>query len=217
MKKILLLGLSSMLFWACSPRDIDSTIEDLDLTITTQKEGTVFTNYQTYAIPDSVYIITGDENNLDSFARNQTIDVTILNEIDTQMEQLGYVKVDTSENPDVGIFVARLINTTEGTAYVPGYCGGGWGWGYGGGGYWGYPGYGYCSPGAAYEYNYSTGTVMVSMVDLNTVDVENEVLSVLWTMVSNGYIEDNTKTANKSRIQTNIARGFEQSPYLQTN
>ena len=131
MKKILLLGLSGLMLCACAPKDIETNIDDLDLTVTNQKKGTVFTNYKTYAIPDSVYIITGNENNQDSFALDNTIDVTILNEIKTQMKSMGYTKVDLSADPDVGLFASRLIITTSGTSYVPGYCGDGWGWGWG--------------------------------------------------------------------------------------
>ena len=211
MKKILLLALTSMMLWACSPKNITTSIDDLDLTITNHKEGTNFSNYKTYAIPDSVFILTDDENK-DTFALTSA-DKTILNEVNTQMQKYGYAKIEIADTattpPDVVLNVARLIVTQEGTGYIPGYCGGGWGGG------WGYPGYGYCYPGTAYDYDYSTGTVMVSMASFADFQLKKNI-PVLWTMASNGYISDDTYVANTSRIRTNIARGFEQSPYLQT-
>jgi hypothetical protein len=214
MKRILLLGLSGLMLWGCSPKNTEATIDELDLTITNKKEGTDFSQYKTYAITDSVQIITEDPNK-DSSAR-QEVDIIILNEIDAQMDKYGYEKIalkDTAvRTPDIVLDVARLVLDNSGTAYVPGYCGGGgyWGWG------WGYPSYGWCYPGYAVDYNYSTGTVIVNYADLKLLDVEEQVITVLWTMTSNGYIQGDGKNVDESRVQTNIARGFEQSPYLQT-
>jgi hypothetical protein len=212
MKKILLLGLSSLMLWGCSPKKIETSIDELDLTITKRKEGTDFTQYNTYAITDSVQIITDDPNK-DSSAL-QSVDITILAEVDVQLKKYGYTKIELKDTavtrPDVVIDVSRLVLTNSGTGYVPGYCGGGGYWG------WGYPGYGWCYPGYTYDYNYSTGTIIVGYADLKLLDQDQQLIPVLWTMASNGYIQGDNNTINHARVRTNIARGFEQSPYLQT-
>ncbi len=210
MKKILTLFFISSMFWGCSPKIDDISVEDLDITVTTHEEGTDFSSLGTYALADSVYIIAyDDDGNLieDTFAL-ENVDVIIIDQVRDEMTKLGYTEVDTSANPSVGIYISRVTNSVSGTGFVPGWCGGGW---------WGYPGYGWCYPGYGYSYEYKTGSLLVDMIDLQSRDDENNSFQVLWHMTSNGYItSDNINAFSEPRVRANVSRGFEQSSYLQT-
>ena len=210
MRRYFLGALAAIGLFSCSPKVEDVTYEDLDLNVSYRQDGSVFTQYKTYSLPDSVYIITGDDDNLDSFARKD-VDITILEEIEKQMDGYGYTKVDTSSNPDVGLLVSRLIIDHKGGGFSPGYCYPGWGWG------WGYPGSGWCYPGYGYTYNYSTGSILIDMVDFKNHTPDGETSPELpWRYIANGYLNDNAYVFNTNRLKANVARGFEQSPYLRT-
>jgi hypothetical protein len=204
MKKLLLLGVSAMLLWSCSPRSEDTTIDQLDLTITVPKDGTDFQQYKTYAIRDSVWVISSDPDTGDSLAKTET-DIVILEEINEQMAKLGYTKIELEDtattNPDLAVDVTRLVNNFSGGGYVPGYCSGGWG-------YWGY-----CYPGQVYSYSYDTGTITVSFLDLKNRQTGDEYLDLVWHLYANGYMQDNS-LSNNNRLKANISRGFDQSTYL---
>lgn len=211
MKKLFLIGMYSILLWACTPKREDVYIDDLDLTATSQRNGVDFTKYKTFALPDSIYIFQGDTSLADSFAL-ETVDEIILDEVEKQMKALNYTLLDKTENPDVGLEISRLVIENIGTGYVPGWCGGGWG-----GGWWGYPGYGYCYPGYTYDYSYKTGTIIINYLDLINIDDTEKLINSNWVMTSNGYIDDNAKIFDETRVRNNISRGFEQSQYLRTN
>ena len=213
MKKILQTVLAVTILWSCSPKIEDVSIEDLDITVSAVEPGTNFSQFKTYAIPDSVYIIEydSDGNQKDSFAL-ESLDDVIIDQVKEEMSKMGYSKVDTSQNPDVGIFVSRISKDHSGIGFTPGYCSG---WG---GGWWGYPGYGWCYPsyGYEYEYEYKTGSVIVDMIDMGSINKEENTFTAVWHMLSNGYLSGDNPPSEQ-RVRNNISRGFEQSQYLKTN
>ena len=211
MRKILQTVFAVSFFLSCSPKIEDVNIDDLDITVSAAEPGIDFSQYKTFAIPDSVYIIEYDEqgNQIDTFALTK-LDKVALNQVNEEMSKLGYTKVDTSQNPDVGIFISRISESHSEVGFTPGYCSD---WG---GGYWGYPGYGWCYPSYGYEYEYKTGSVIVDMIDMSSINQEENTFTVVWHMLSNGYLSGDTPPTER-RVKNNISRGFEQSQYLKTN
>ena len=193
---------------ACAPTVEDVTYEDLDVNVSFKQDDADFQQYNTYAVADSVHIITGDENNLDSFAL-EAVDEVILEEIRNQMDGYGYTEAPKGTTPDVALIVARLVVDHTGGGFTPGYCYPGWGWGW--------PGYGWCYPGYGYTYNYSTGTIMIDMLDIknfggNIGDDDHPVAP--WRYIANGYLKSTSIVFDERRVRENVARGFEQSTYL---
>ncbi|MDB4835401.1 DUF4136 domain-containing protein [Cyclobacteriaceae bacterium] len=209
MNRLITVAAIALAALGCSPKVENVSIEDLDLTITTRDESMDFSPFSTYSMPDSVLVVSTDENTADSFAL-EAIDHLIIDQIEVEMTKLGYSRVDTVQNPDVGIVASRITKDYTGVGYLPGWCSGG------GGGWWGYPGYGWCYPGYGYEYSYKTGSIIIDMIDINNIDHGNGQLKVLWHMMSNGYLNSDGSTSDR-RVKTNITRGFEQSQYLKVN
>jgi hypothetical protein len=106
-----------------------------------------------------------------------------------------------------------LISALKSDWQVSGWYPGGW-WGWypwypGGGWYPGYPGYGY-------TYNFSTGTVNITMIDPQRWDPNNPEVGPVWSGALNGLLGD-TRAGASTRIRNGINQAFAQSPYLKVN
>lgn len=168
-----------------------------------------FASYKTFAIRDTIGVITGDPDDSVWYDNDAQ---SIINEVITQMTTAGYTQVSRFAKPDLGIQLVGLRNTTV-YAIPPGYWWGypGWGspcyWGYcGGWGYW-YPYY--------YTVTVSTGTIIVEMADLKNAG-ENGKINIVWNAVGNGQVGTSTSFIVDQCIRT-VVQGFQQSPYLKTN
>ena len=95
-----------------------------------------FSSYKTFAIKGDIEVITGNPN--DSIWNDQDAQ-SIINAVVQHMTAAGYVQVPVHSNPDLGIQLVGIRNTTVYTI-PPGY----W-WGYSGWGSHDY--YGYCGGG----------------------------------------------------------------------
>ncbi|UXP31359.1 DUF4136 domain-containing protein [Reichenbachiella agarivorans] len=195
-----LLLLILLLVSGCYPDEINST-EELDLVMTSYDETTIEAhNFKTYAMPDSV--LHNDSNN-DS---EHKFDAAILNRIIKNMTSYGYTRINPhTTRPDV-VILPEVITTENYQAggcwdcwfwYDPWYPG--WGWGY-------YP--------PSYVYSYSTGTILIAMVNQNDVDDQNEDSKAVWIGAVNGLLRN---SLSQSRVEELIDQAFLQSPYLQTN
>jgi len=117
------------------------------------------------------------------------------------MTDLGYTKVDISASPNLILAPAALEVTT--VSYWYPY----WGW------YWGgyYPGWGYpYYPTGGYYSSYSTGTLMMNLIDPQTQSADGNALTQ-WTGAANGIL---TSTYSSDRVNKLIDQAFAQSPYL---
>jgi hypothetical protein len=100
--------------------------------------------------------------------------------------------------------------TTETNVYWGYVWWGYWGWypywpvGWGASSNWYYPGY-------WYPYSYSTGTLMVGMVD-GTAPAAEERVPLIWTAAVNGVLAD--ASTNLAVATAGIDQAFQQSPYL---
>ena len=164
-------------------------------------------NVKTYYLVDTINFITDDPENVD-----HKYDALILSTIVTNLDQIGYVPVDTSNDspPDVLVTVSVTTSTTSG--WVPGYPyypGWDWWWGYPGWDWWwGYPG-GYYP----YYYSFSTGTLFITMGDPNNPIEDNKgniKLPVVWGAAFNGMLSSSTQDM-KSRIERSINQAFAQT------
>jgi hypothetical protein len=168
-----------------------------------------FTTYKTFAIKNSIGVITGDPK--DSVWDDADAQA-IINEVVSQMTAYGYTQVPVHANPDLGIQLMGLRNTTI-YAIPPGY----W-WGYPGWGspcYWGYcGGYGYWYP-YYYTVSVSTGTLIVEMADLKN-SAANGKLNIVWDIVGNGQVGTSSAFIVDPCMKT-VVQGFQQSPYLKNN
>ncbi len=194
----------------CYPKGAEY-VEELDLVVTSFDEQYDFSSKLTYSIPDSVPKIDGDDfddpdgDGKPDFVGSDYSDA-ILNAIKDNMAANGWTLVDKNANPDVTILPSTMTTTNIYYYYDWWY----WGWYYPG---W-YPGWGWYYPGyyPPYVTGYRSGSVFIQMVDNESIP-RDENAHVAWVCLLNGLAEGGTANIT-SRIQTNIAKGFAQSPYL---
>jgi hypothetical protein len=200
---------------ACYPGD-PSSVTQLDVVLTIHDSTANFGGFLTYAMPDSVVHVTGDSldiGDIEDLPRDY--DDLILETVEENMEDLGYVREDDPEDngADLLLFVAAV--GTESTSYW--YV---WDWWY----YWGwypgwgyYPGYGpgwgwYYPPGWVGSVTYEQGTLLLTLVDPDEADEEEELIGVIWGGAVRGLL--GSSSIAEQRIVDGIDQAFDQSPYL---
>lgn len=190
--------LGVFILWGCYPQGPEYA-EDLDIVLTSHNKEFNYAGKTTYAMPDKIVKITGkviDEGGTPEYIQNSK---RILDMIEANMTTYGWTKVDVDADPDLLLLPAAWETTT--IYYWYDY----WYWWYGG--YWGwyYPYY----PPVSYS-SYSTGTLLMSIVDPNEVSTDEFPIKV-WTGVINGLL---TGSYNETRIREAIDKAFAISPYL---
>jgi hypothetical protein len=196
----------------CYP-DEPEYIDELDLVYTNHSASFAFNTKRTFAMPDSVVKITGDNyddpdgNGKPEFVKS-TYSTAIITSLKQQMQANGWQLVDKNANPDVILLPSTMTTTNIYYYYDWGY----WGWWYGGYYGWYYPGW-YYPP---YITGYRSGSVFIQMIDRTTATPGSDNVAIVWNMIVNGLAEgDQTNIA--ARIQSSIVQGFQQSPYLKIN
>jgi hypothetical protein len=179
-------------------------IEELDLVYSNYDPATDFTAKQTYAIPDKIMkidddLIAGDDPNY----LNEIYAGPMLDRINQNMSTNGWQKVEKDENPDVLLAPVAIELTT--TVYY-GY-GGYWDWWYGGWYGWYYP--------YPVTTSYSTGSLVVTMLDAKNLSPDDKMPAV-WNFIVNGLLEGSTSEFN-ARYTKGINQAFTQSPYIKIN
>lgn len=185
---------------SCYPEK-DRTIEDFDLVGTRFADNVNFNDYKTYYLYDSVVIVydtTGDKPDYPKDEAN-----VIISGIRQNMMKYGWVEVARGDTPDVYIEAAVWNNKIVGASYYPGWGYPGWGWNP----WWGYPGWG-----VSY-YSYTTGTVLMSMMDVKNYDHSDKPAKVIWTGGLNGLVSSSNNN-NLNRIEYSVNQAFTQSAYL---
>ena len=197
--------------WGCYPKGAEY-IDEVDIVYTNYSSEFDFISKKTYAIPDSVIKITGDNFlDPDGDGKPQFMSpanaAVILTQINKNMQDYGWTRVDKNDNPDV-ILLASTNTTTNlyyyydwsyWGWYYPGYYPG-WGWGYG----WYYP---------PYVTGYRSGSIFVQMVDHHSATPTIENVPVVWNCIINGLAEGGSASIS-ARTQKGIDKAFSQSPYL---
>ena len=206
MKKIVFPCLAVLLLASCYPTS-PTYVQTYDMVITNYNPDFNFSSKQTFAIPDSVIVVTGDKvdnPNAPLQYVSSAYAALIVNAISSNLTSLGWTRVNKSQNPDVMLFPAAMQTTYLYYYYDYWYY---WDWWYGGYYGWYYPGY--YPPVVS---SYTTGTLLVTMVDQNALTPDQE-LPVEWTMVINGLLTGDITSAS-SRISSSIDQAFKQSQYL---
>jgi hypothetical protein len=123
------------------------------------------------------------------------------------MQTLNYVKVDSSENPDIGLVISIITQTN----YVFSYS-----YWYYYPPYWGYPGYGYSYPWATYMGSYEEGALVFDMADLKNINHQGQNINGMWSALVGGILTGKSSSVISKRLINGIDQAFTQSPYLGT-
>ena len=178
---------------------------DLDMVWTNYDEAINFAGFKTYYVPDSI-ILEDDVEPEDAEALQEYYDA-VLKEVNDNMAALNYVRVDSSDSPDMGLGITLISRTTHVISYNYWYY-------YPP--YWGYPGYGYYYPWGTYVGSYEEGAVIIDMADLSNIDEENRKINAIWAALVGGVLTGDKKTVISSRLISGIDQACAQSPYLGT-
>jgi len=196
---VLLLAVA--LFISCYPGD-QLTVSDTDTVVTVFDKKADFSAKMTYAMPDTVLHLV-KEGDKDTISRKY--DASILSQIHSHMDALGYTLVTDPAAADVHVLTAVSVRDYVGYAYY-----GGW-WNYWYGyypPYWGwYPYY----PSGGVAYSYSVGTIFILMMDPHKTTSDNKPVPPIWIAALNGMVDSGT---NSKRIESGINQAFDQSKYL---
>jgi hypothetical protein len=193
-------------FSSCSKDPLSNlTAEESRIYITNQDSTANFSSFRTYSISDSVVV----SNNGQVSRQLNSTDQAFIGAVKSEMQNRGYTLVSKSSNPDIGINVNRIYNTSTGVVayrdYYDTYYGS-----YYDPYYWGYPGYGYYTPYSYATYSVREGALSVDLLDLKNAATKNKI-EVIWTGLIRGSGIFDATTAG-SQVKTL----FDQSPYLKT-
>ena len=172
----------------------------------TDHDSTVnFSSYHTYSISDSVAVIDGNQ----SAKQLDEADAAYIAAVKKYMDGMGYTLVEKSANPDLGVDISHIVNTSTGVVSYPDY----WGYydAYYDPYYWGYGGYDYYVPYAYDVYTVREGALSIDLLDLKNAASTNKI-NLVWTGVIRGEGIFNASTADSQ-----VKALFDQSPYLKTN
>lgn len=197
------LGLA-VAFTGCSKDPLnDLSGEESRIYITNYDQTTNFSALTTFSISDTVTVINDGQVSKQA----TTTDLAFVNAIKQQMQSRGYTLVGRGANPDIGINVSRVYNTSTGVISYNNY------WndyaGFYDPYYWGYGGYNYFMPYSYATYSIREGALSIDMLDLKGANNNN--IKVAWTGLIRGSAIFNS--APGPQIETL----FQQSPYLKAN
>lgn len=182
------------------------TEEESRIYITNHDSAINFTNYKTYSIADSVLVI--DNGSVVGRQANDW-DAQMIAAIKSAMTARGFVQVDRTQNPDLGINLGRVFNTSTNLVNLSDY------WGSYGGYYdpyyWGYGGYDYYYPPVYGYYQSTEAAFSIDLIDLKNAS-SAQTIKVVW----NGLIRGEG-IFNNNNVQSQVQALFDQSPYLKAN
>ncbi len=200
-------GIMLIVMGGCAPDSGFNSISDYDVVVTHYDPEADYQTYTTFAVADTVAHLGNPSGSDDGISK--AIDPIIIDEITAQMIRMGYTLESDPENNPPDLFMLPGITVSTWTGYVPGYP---WYPGYGWGGWYPYypwyPGY---MPG--YTYSYDTGTIIIDMADVATLDGETGDIEVIWTSGITGVVSGSS-SSNYDRVEGGIRQAFDQSPYL---
>lgn len=212
---IAIIPLGLTLLQGCYPNDSLSS-DETDVVLTFYNDSVDFNTLSTYFMNDTVFIL-GDDDEKEPIDNPEVI----INQIATNMAAAGYTRIseESQDKPDIIILTGAFTSTTVSVGWWYPYYGWGGGWWYWsaerGADYWGgyYPGWGY--GGVPYYTSYTTGTVVIDMVNPDDYDVigSDTLVRVYW----NAGIQGILNGANTDyRVKKAIDQAFTQSPQINT-
>lgn len=163
-------------FASCSKDPLDNlTEEESRIYITNYDSTALFSNYKMYSISNSVVV-----NNNGQVSRQSNATQAFISAVKSEMQVRGYTLVSRNLNPDLGINVNRIYNTSTGIIKYNDYYNDYYG-SYMDPYYWGYSGYGYYSLYSYATYSIREGALAVDMLDLKNAATTNRI-GVVWTV-----------------------------------
>ena len=194
------------IFFGCTKDALNNLTQEESRIYVTNKDSTAdFNSLKTYSISDSVNVL----DNGFSYKDLTSLDQAYIDAVNKYMQQKGYVLVSKTSNPDIGINVNRIYNTSTGYYGYSDY----WDYydGYWDPYYWGYSGYGYYVPAGYGLYQVTEGAMSIDMLDLKNAPAKGKI-DIIW----NGLIRGEG-IFNSSNADDIVKALFDQSTYLQTN
>ena len=214
---LIFIGLSG-----CYPTGSDLTYEDLDVSLTmydkdyyTPSGKNEFQKFETFTVPDTIIHIL-DEGEEDKISRKY--DKDILRLVRNNLTNLGYVEEKNPLINEPDLLVTVSIAVTDHSIYLW-YPYWGWYWPYYPKGTSALPSQNYYYPyyppwyGVGSIYTYSSGTLIMEMIDASRIDPGNEKIPVIWSGLVNGLL-GGSESGLKVRVPSGINQCFDQSPYL---
>ncbi len=195
------------LLGSCTKEPLNNINEDESRIYITNYDSTaVFGAYKTFSIVDSVSVIS---NNKLAQKAITDYDAAVIAALKARMGQQGYALVNKNQDPDLGINVSRIYNTSTGIVGYPDY----WGsyYGYWDPFYWGYPGYGYGFPTYYGTYQITEGALSIDALDLKDAGADKKIKGVWMGLVRGSGV---FRTAN---VPNQINSLFDQSGYFKAN
>jgi hypothetical protein len=193
----------TVLLLGCQPEPDQVKLLDQLVVQTNYDTEVDFSEYTTYSLThDTIGFVSNQY--IDTILvtpKHGTLPRAIVQQIESNMDELGMERVDQEAEPDLGIivFIVNDVNLFQEVVY---------------GGYY-YP-YNYYNYYSYYSYPYvqtyasNTGGLVIEFVDLKNRTPDNKV-KVIWTT----YMGDVITTVNREQqIIDGINQAFEQSPYL---
>jgi hypothetical protein len=175
---------------------------------TNYDEGINFQQYSTYSMStDTIGFVSNQSPNDTILVQDSNTDYPrpVLQKVQSNLNALGYTRVDNNDNPDwrINVYVVNDFNLFQQVVYPSYYYPSYYGYGYGYGSYYGYP---YVN-----TYATNTGSLVLEILDLKNITPDNKV-KVIWS----AYMGDVYSTIDLvKQSQEAIDQAFTQSPYLQ--
>lgn len=207
-----LIGAICLALSACTPGS-GVSVQESDVIVTVFNRDVDFGALKTFQMPDTIIHLTGDPDKPDSPLLDRKYDKDILALVEKNFTDRNYARLPDGSTTD-------FVVTVSATALQNWYVYGGYPWW----GYWGwYPGWGCCGggyypgypPSWGVSYAYSTGTLIVEILDPSLSDPETMLIPVQWSGVQNGVLDD-TESSKQTRVTYGINQMFIQSPYLES-
>lgn len=184
-------------------------VDDYDVVATTPDRDFNFGDIQFYFMPDTVVFINDSlDDEISDSEDAHRFDDEILAAVARNMQEKGYERLaeDDPLEPDVFVFISTLKSRYIGVYWWSSW----WSW-WGWGGWWG-SGWNPWYPWGGTVYTWSTGTVIIDIVDPIAPPVFPRIPAV-WNAMFNGLISGSDESILR-RIETNIDQAFIQSDYL---
>jgi hypothetical protein len=204
---VLLMATTVAVLSSCTKDPLKNMTQDESRIYITNRDSTVnFNSYKTYSIADSVLVV---DNGQVAGKQADSWDLQMISAIQSAMNARGYVKVNRTQNPDLGINLSRVYSTNTNLVDLSDY------WNYYGDYYdpyyWGYGGYDYYYPPVYGYYQSTEAAFSIDMLDLKDAS-SAQTIKVIW----NGLIRGEG-IFNNTNVQSQVQALFDQSPYLKTN
>jgi hypothetical protein len=191
------LAIAASLLLGCHPDGIES-FEETDTVYTTASADARFDTMVTYAMPDTVYEILGDENAEPKW--DHALDDAIIEQVAANLAARGFSRVDF-DGPAGRDAVVLLFGVTAENWYF-------YSW------YPWYPGWGGWYPIYPIDpvVKFTSGTAAVNLIE--PAQAVNDTVKVYWLGAINGVASGSTNL-DRARLRNGIDQMFTQSPYLE--